>query len=181
MANALRRAGYATAIVAAAIAVFSVLAMVVAPTTAASVLFGVCALGLGVLAYVAWPRWEPSTIEREVAPDGQRRRRRVIVQTPRRGFFGWVFLVIFLGFNGVMALALVGFLVEIWKVPDNADDPIFGVGVILFLWACGSVITGLLALVTHDRGQRIVIEEEIDTMSERSRSTPIPEREQLPE
>jgi hypothetical protein len=29
-------------------------------------------------------------------------------------------------------------------------------------------------------GQRTVIEEEIDTMSERSRSTPIPEREQLP-
>ena len=62
------RAGYAAATVAAAIAGFSVLAMIVAPTNAASVFFGVCALGLGVLAYVLWPKWEPSTIEPEVSP-----------------------------------------------------------------------------------------------------------------
>jgi hypothetical protein len=31
------------------------------------------------------------------------------VHKPRRGFFGWLFLLIFLAFNGVMALALVGF------------------------------------------------------------------------
>jgi len=159
MASVLHRAGYAAAIVAAAIAGFSVLAMVVAPTNAASVFFGVCALALGVLAYVAWPKWDPSTIEPEVELDGQRPRRRVIVYKPRRGFFGWVFLLIFLVFNGVMVLALIGFLVEVGKMPDNGYDPIFGVGMILFFWVCGAVITGLLALVTQGLGQRTVIEE----------------------
>jgi hypothetical protein len=168
MASVLHRAGYAAAIVAAAIAGFSVLAMVIAPTNAASVFFAVCALGLGVLAYVLWPRWEPSTIEPEVsptlkAPDGQRRRRRVIVHKPRRGFFGWLFLLIFLAFNGVMALALVGFLIEIGKMTDDAEGLAIAAGqLILFFWACGAVITGLLALVMHGRGQRTVIEEEIE-------------------
>jgi hypothetical protein len=168
MASVLHRAGYAAAIVAAAIAGFSVLAMVIAPTNAASVFFAVCALGLGVLAYVLWPRWEPSTIEPEVsqtlqAPDGQRRRRRVIVHNPRRGFFGWLFLLIFLAFNGVMAFALVGFLIEIGKMTDDAEGLAIAAGqLILFFWACGAVITGLLALVMHGRGQRTVIEEEIE-------------------
>ena len=82
---------------------------------------------------------------------------------PRRGFFGWLFLLISLAFNGVMAFALVCFLVEVGKMPDDAEDlAIAAGGLILFFWACGAVITGLLALVTHGRGRRSVIEEEIE-------------------
>ena len=78
-----------------------------------------------------------------------------------------MFLLIFFGFNAVMACALVGFLVYVGQLPDTTlatrgYGPIFGVGLILFLWVCGAVITGLLALVAHGHGQRTVIEDEIE-------------------
>jgi hypothetical protein len=178
MASVLRRAAYVAAMVTAAIAGFSMLAVVVAPTNAASAFFAVCAMGLGVLTYMLWPKRQPSTPEHGVvgealaptalARDGQRRRRRVIVlHAPRRGFFGWVFLLIFLAFNAVMAFALVGFLVEVGKRADQIQATrdygrTFGAVLISFFWLCGAVITGLLALVTRGRGQHTMIEEDIE-------------------
>ncbi len=66
-----------------------------------------------------------------------------------RGFFGWVFLILFLAFNAFMALYLVMAL----SMGASALVNIVGTGIILFVWTCGAVITGLLALLT--RGRRI--------------------------
>jgi hypothetical protein len=85
----------------------------------------------------------------------------------RRGFFGWVFLIIFLGFNALMAAWMIG----AWNIMGNqmgtsasdaerAGTAIGGViasGVILWIWVLGAIVTGLLALLT--RGSKTVIEE----------------------
>ena len=63
-----------------------------------------------------------------------------------RGFFGWVFLIMFFSFNAFMALVLW----RVWTIAGEADS---WTGLIMFFWVCGSVITGSLALVT--RGRRI--------------------------
>jgi hypothetical protein len=199
MTQALRWARYAAAVVVASIAGFCVLAVVVAPTNAASVFFAACALGLGYLTYALWPWPHPrpggwknlSTIESDVAAihaperapealaatmpavDGQRPRRRRVIEreTRRRGFFGWVFLVIFLAFNAFMVFFLITYwnlLAEMpatkteWERAGATIGGILGTGTILFFWASGGVITGLLALLTRGRKRQTIIEEEIE-------------------
>ena len=39
----------------------------------------------------------------------------------------------------------------------QAVGTVIGMGVLLFFWACGSIVLGLLALVT--RGQKTIVEE----------------------
>ncbi|TAA54800.1 hypothetical protein [Shinella sp. JR1-6] len=83
----------------------------------------------------------------------------------KRGFFGWVFLLIFIGFNLLMLLWIIAGLSAVGGAPaasdaENAGRAIgsaIGVGIIFFIWACGSIILGLLALVT--RGRKTIIEE----------------------
>jgi hypothetical protein len=87
----------------------------------------------------------------------------------KRGFFGWIFLIIFLGFNALM----IGWLISYWNVigasvsseseavrTGSAIGATIGTGVILFFWMAGAVITGLLAVVT--RGRKTYIEEIVD-------------------
>jgi hypothetical protein len=87
----------------------------------------------------------------------------------KRGFFGWVFLLIFLGFNALM----VAWLVTYWNLIGDhltsgseagragaAIGATVATGMIFFFWAAGAVITGLLALLT--RGQKTYIEESFD-------------------
>jgi hypothetical protein len=62
-----------------------------------------------------------------------------------RGFFGWVFLIVFLAFN----LFMLAWMVRYWQLIGAA----LPTGAILFVWVCGAVITGLLAILT--RGRRI--------------------------
>jgi hypothetical protein len=78
-----------------------------------------------------------------------------------RGFFGWVFLIVFLAFNLLMLAWMVGY----WQFIGSMDfgkpgDPgqtgatigaALATGFILFVWVCGAVITGLLALLTRGR------------------------------
>jgi hypothetical protein len=78
-----------------------------------------------------------------------------------RGFFGWVFLIVFLAFN----LLMLAWMVRYWQFVGSVDfgkpgDPVqagatigaaLATGVILFVWVCGAVITGLLALLTRGR------------------------------
>lgn len=84
----------------------------------------------------------------------------------KRGFFGWIFLLIFLGFNAFMALWLLSYWSNIGGALSSGSaagrtGAAIGVtiasGVIFFFWAAGAVITGLLALLT--RGQTTYIEE----------------------
>jgi hypothetical protein len=87
----------------------------------------------------------------------------------KRGFFGWIFLIIFLGFNALM----IGWLISYWNVigasvssgseavrTGSAIGATIGTGVIFFFWMAGAVITGLLAVVT--RGRKTYIEEIVD-------------------
>jgi len=84
----------------------------------------------------------------------------------KRGFFGWVFLLIFLGFNALM----LAWLISYWSIPgegiNSADSAkaagtaiggTIGTGMLLTVWVFGSIITGLLALVT--RGRKTIITE----------------------
>jgi hypothetical protein len=84
----------------------------------------------------------------------------------QRGFFGWVFLIIFLAFNALMLWWLVAYwsqigpLVTAGTEAEKAGGAIgatIGTGLILAIWAVGAVITGLLAILT--RGRRSYIEE----------------------
>jgi len=71
----------------------------------------------------------------------------------RRGFFGWLFLIVFFAFNGLM----LWWLVEYWALIHDklttggeamrggaATGSAIGTGAILMVWALGAVITGLL-------------------------------------
>jgi hypothetical protein len=77
----------------------------------------------------------------------------------KRGFFGWLFLLVFLGFNALMVYFLARFIGLVSALPGTAEQAGGGIaiGLLLIVWVCGSVITGLLALLT--RGQRSYIEE----------------------
>jgi hypothetical protein len=83
----------------------------------------------------------------------------------QRGFLGWVFLLIFIGFN----LLMLAWLCSYWQVLSTGVESgtdaqrvgaaiggAIGTGVILFVWLVGAVITGLFAILT--RGRRSYIE-----------------------
>lgn len=90
--------------------------------------------------------------------------REVYVERRRRGFFGWLFLLVFIGWN----LAMLAWLLYFASLTFNLSPPdvegeeaarnigrAIGGGIILFVWACGSIVTGLAALLT--RGSKRVI------------------------
>jgi hypothetical protein len=81
----------------------------------------------------------------------------------KRGFFGKLFLVIFFVFNGLMAW----WLIDYWGRLDLGAESeaaragaalgaTLSTGFILFIWALGAVITGLLAILT--RGREVSVE-----------------------
>jgi hypothetical protein len=85
----------------------------------------------------------------------------------RRGFFGWVFLLLFLLFYVAMALWVAG----AWRVSsdmassttDHAEQAGIAIGgfiagaALLWIWFFGAVITGLLAFLTRS-GKTVMIE-----------------------
>ncbi|MFG1418919.1 hypothetical protein V5F38_12205 [Xanthobacter sp. V0B-10] len=86
----------------------------------------------------------------------------------KRGFFGWIFLLIFLLFNAVMVLWLISYLGSLSEVTavseaekaGRAIGGTIGAGFLLVVWALGAVITGLLAIVT--RGSKTIVEEMVE-------------------
>src|SRR5262249_11394036 len=75
-------------------------------------------------------------------------------ETRKRGFFGWIFLLLFLGFNALMVRWLVSYWSAISDGPSSAGHAIgatIGTGMIFFFWTAGAVITGLFALLTRGR------------------------------
>ncbi|WP_319413906.1 hypothetical protein [uncultured Cohaesibacter sp.] len=89
-------------------------------------------------------------------------------ETRKRGFFGWVFFLLFIGFNAIMLLWFVLGMnaVSEMKTASSAEEAgkaigtAVGVGMILFVWVVGAVITGLFALLT--RGRKSIIEEVVE-------------------
>jgi hypothetical protein len=79
----------------------------------------------------------------------------------KRGVLGWIFLIIFLGFNAFMIL----WLVSVWHVAaeSGGDQTANAVGgflagtVILWIWLFGAIITGLLAFMTRS-GKTVITE-----------------------
>jgi hypothetical protein len=84
----------------------------------------------------------------------------------RRGFFGWVFLLLFIGFNALMLWAAIGSLASMTSGLDAATTDAeragaaigitMGLGVVMFFWVAGAIILGLLALLT--RGRQVIVE-----------------------
>ena len=81
----------------------------------------------------------------------------------KRGFFGWLFLLLFWGFNVFMAFWLFTYWNELSKIDTLAAGVhtgvaiggFIGTGAIAFFWVAGAVILGLFTLLT--RGRRILI------------------------
>jgi len=86
-------------------------------------------------------------------------------ETRRRGIFGWIFLLLFWGFNILMALWMFYGLkavteVEVSSSAEAAGRAIggtIGAGMIIFIWVGGAIILGLFTLLT--RGSKTIIEE----------------------
>jgi hypothetical protein len=89
----------------------------------------------------------------------------VQMEVRQRGFFGWLFLLIFFGFN----LLMFFWLWKYWELLSTGDQPTsdagragavigtaLGTGAILFVWLVGAVVTGLFAILT--RGKRVYIQ-----------------------
>lgn len=85
----------------------------------------------------------------------------------KRGFFGWVFLLLFLAFNALMAAWLFSYWATISGLETHgsaeqaghAIGATIGSGVILFFWVAGAVILGLIAMLT--RGRKTIITEDV--------------------
>lgn len=87
------------------------------------------------------------------------------IEKRKRGFFGWVFLLIFIAWNVIMVIWLGAFAMHVDEAMQGATTQAektgteigtgMGVAVILFVWCAGAVITGLLALLT--RGSKTII------------------------
>lgn len=84
----------------------------------------------------------------------------------KRGIFGWIMLILFWGFNALMALSLFAGLaatsetgaaaVSEAEKAGHAIGTAIGVGMIMSIWVSGAVILGLFVLFS--RGKKIIIE-----------------------
>ena len=91
---------------------------------------------------------------------------RQIIETRRRGVFGWVFLLMFWGWNILMAVALLGGLsntsTTFQSLTSDAERAghAFGTGLgvmmLMSLWTSGAIILGLIVLLT--RGKKVFTE-----------------------
>jgi fatty acid desaturase len=88
-----------------------------------------------------------------------------IIERRRRGFFGWIMLLVFWLANGFMALWLFSAMGEWGKMAKPTSEAekagaglgiAVGLGVIFSIWACVAIITGLFAYMT--RGPKEIIE-----------------------
>lgn len=88
------------------------------------------------------------------------------VETRKRGFFGWIFALLFWGFNALMLLWLVlgaqnsneatAALTNDAERAGAAIGTAIGIGMILFVWAVGAIVFGALSYFT--RGNLVMVE-----------------------
>jgi Mn2+/Fe2+ NRAMP family transporter len=92
--------------------------------------------------------------------------RTIRTERRKRGFFGWIFLILFFGFNAMMLYGtfagLAGTGQQITAASSDAErtgaaiGTAIGVSMILVVWAAGAVILGLLVLLTP--GRKVIVE-----------------------
>lgn len=89
-----------------------------------------------------------------------------MIERYRRGFFGWIFLLIFWGWNLLMVWALLKgasatdcaqYASQAEQTGCNAGAGL-GIIMVMVVWAVGSVVFGLLAYFTRGRKEIIEIE-----------------------
>lgn len=99
--------------------------------------------------------------------DRQTTRERVVrIEKRQRGIVGWIFLLLFWGFN---ALMLFSFLAGMSGTGEGyqaltseaertgyAAGTVIGAGLIIMIWAAGALILGIFVLLT--RGSKVVVE-----------------------
>lgn len=76
-------------------------------------------------------------------------------ETRKRGIIGWFFLLVFILWNLFMVLWIVSALSN---AGGNAAAGGIAFIILLFVWAAGSMVTGILALVT--RGSKTIVKKE---------------------
>lgn len=74
------------------------------------------------------------------------------VEKRKRGFFGWIFLLVFILWNVFMVVWMAAALSQ---TGDNAAAGGIAFMILLIVWAAGSLVTGILALLT--RGSKTII------------------------
>jgi hypothetical protein len=94
---------------------------------------------------------------------------RKLIETRKRGFFGYVTLALFWLANGLMALWLFGAMASWGKMgvatmseAEKAGAGLgmaIGLGVTFSIWACVAIITGLFAYMT--RGRKEILEVDV--------------------
>lgn len=92
--------------------------------------------------------------------------RTIRTERRKRGFFGYVFLTLFWGFNAIMAYGLFSGLAEVGATgasltseaerAGHAFGTFIGVGMILTFWAVGAALLGLFVWMT--RGPTVIVE-----------------------
>ena len=86
----------------------------------------------------------------------------------KRGILGWLFLGVFIAFNILMLIGLLGGARDVAAIapaggPERAGHVIgatLGIGMLLGLWVLGDIILGAFVLLT--RGRKVVVEERRD-------------------
>ena len=88
----------------------------------------------------------------------------VRIERYRRGFFGWIFRIFFVGFNVLMLIAIIVYsLLVAFAAPDKHDlagrigAALYGNGFLIAVWIPGALLLGVLSYVT--RGNKVIIEE----------------------
>jgi hypothetical protein len=93
----------------------------------------------------------------------------VRIERRKRGFFGWLFLLIFFAFNVLMIAWLFTYWSEVLPLANSGSEAekagaaigaTMGTGVILVFWACGAIVLGLFTLLT--RGRKVIVEEFVE-------------------
>jgi hypothetical protein len=88
------------------------------------------------------------------------------IEKRQRGFFGWIFLILFWAFNAIMLLWMIGGIMatsDLAATTTNdaeragaAIGSAIGFGMILMLWVIGAGLLGLFVMMT--RGKKVIVE-----------------------
>lgn len=89
------------------------------------------------------------------------------IEKHQRGFFGQMFKWLFIGFNVIMLISLVGGMMAVsnhtatlTSQAERAGATIgtaMGMSAILFVWVVGIVVLGIFVLLT--KGKKVIVEE----------------------
>ncbi len=84
----------------------------------------------------------------------------------QRGVFGWIFLILFWGFNAIMLFSIIagiaGNTAGMEQLATDAErtgyaaGTAIGVGLMIMLWAAGAIILGLFVFLTG--GKKVITE-----------------------